>query len=117
MRTLLTLALALVLAIVAVPTAALACGPDNVPAERAAQPAQKGDHQTLVAITGMTCGACAEGIAKILSNIEGVRSAVVNLDKENATIVYNPAAVKVTDIVRAVEKAGYGATKVEDKQV
>lgn len=123
MRTLALLALSLVLALVMLPMSAsadtvdtpapTACGPDAP--ERAAQPSQPGDRAATLAITGMSCGSCAEGIRAVLSNVAGVRSASVSFEKENALVIYDPKSTTIADLVRAVEKEGYGAKKVDDK--
>ncbi|QAT49617.1 copper-translocating P-type ATPase [Caproiciproducens sp. NJN-50] len=60
-------------------------------------------------ITGMSCAACSARIEKKLSRMEGVRNAGVNLTTEKATVEYDPSAVRVKDLVGAVESLGYGA--------
>ncbi|MBX6353908.1 MAG: cadmium-translocating P-type ATPase [Thermoflavifilum sp.] len=73
-------------------------------------------------ITGMTCAACAARIEKVVSRLEAVRSVHVNLASEKAHVSYVPGVISESDIIRAVEKAGYGATlasetaEQEDKQ-
>lgn len=60
-------------------------------------------------ITGMTCAACSGRIEKVLSKMEGVTSANVNLALEKAIIDYNPAQLSVKDVIAKIEKMGYGA--------
>lgn len=60
-------------------------------------------------ITGMSCAACSARIEKKLSRIEGVQNAGVNLTTEKATVEYDPAKIRVADLVGAVESLGYGA--------
>jgi P-type Cu+ transporter len=60
-------------------------------------------------ITGMTCAACSIRIEKGLNKTEGVSSANVNLALEKATVEYNPTLIAVSDLVKRVEKLGYGA--------
>ena len=62
-----------------------------------------------IRITGMSCAACAARIEKALGRVEGVSEASVNLALETAHVRFDPAAVRDGDLVRAVEKAGYGA--------
>ncbi|MEV6851274.1 heavy metal translocating P-type ATPase [Actinoplanes sp. NPDC051411] len=64
-----------------------------------------------LAITGMTCAACAARVQKQLGRLDGV-SASVNLATEKATVRLD-AAVPVEALIAQVEKAGYGATVVE----
>lgn len=68
-------------------------------------------------ITGMTCAACATRIEKGISRLDGVASANVNLALERATIEFNPSELAIGDIIKKVEKLGYGAhQKQEDHE-
>jgi Cu+-exporting ATPase len=59
-------------------------------------------------ITGMTCAACSARVEKMLSRVEGVRKAEVNLALERASVeIDGPVAPQA--LIAAVEKAGYGA--------
>lgn len=60
-------------------------------------------------ITGMTCAACSARIERGLEKLTGVVRAAVNLATEKATVEYNPAEIGKADIIKAVEKLGYGA--------
>jgi Cu+-exporting ATPase len=60
-------------------------------------------------VEGMTCASCVNRITRFLSKVEGVEDANVNLAAESATIRYDPAIVKVSDLVAAVDAAGYVA--------
>ncbi|MDE2155735.1 MAG: heavy-metal-associated domain-containing protein [Xanthomonadaceae bacterium] len=61
---------------------------------------------TILAVTGMSCGGCANTVMRILSRIPGVAEATVDLAAGRATIkgMATPA-----DLIAAVEAAGYGA--------
>ncbi|WP_275950877.1 heavy metal translocating P-type ATPase [Cytobacillus citreus] len=73
--------------------------------------------KTELALTGMTCAACATRIEKGLNKTDGVLQATVNLALEKASIEYNPAIVSTKDMTQKVEKLGYGATvKTEDNE-
>lgn len=61
-------------------------------------------------ITGMTCAACSARIEKVVNRIEAVQTASVNLASEKAHIIYVPGLIQEQDLIKAVEKAGYGAT-------
>ena len=63
-------------------------------------------------ISGMTCAACSARIEKGLNKLPGVTRASVNLATEKAVVEYNPAGIGVPDLVKAVEKLGYGAAAV-----
>ncbi|MDO5589513.1 MAG: heavy metal translocating P-type ATPase [Lachnospiraceae bacterium] len=58
-------------------------------------------------VTGMSCAACSARVEKAVSNVEGVTSCSVNL-LTNSMGVEGTAAKE--EIIKAVEKAGYGAS-------
>ena len=60
-------------------------------------------------IDGMTCASCATRVEKKLSRVSGVEDAAVNYATEEATVVYDPASVRLDDLVSAVSAAGYAA--------
>ncbi|MBI2503412.1 MAG: copper-translocating P-type ATPase [Candidatus Latescibacteria bacterium] len=63
--------------------------------------------QHTLAIGGMTCAACASRVERRLSRLEGVTRAAVNLSTEEAVVEYEASRVKLRDLRRAVEEAGY----------
>ena len=65
-------------------------------------------------ITGMTCASCSSRIEKILNKADGVESAVVNLATEKATVKFDKDVISSEDIIKKVEKAGYGAEEIEE---
>lgn len=65
-------------------------------------------------ISGMSCAACSARIEKKLNSLTGVTTANVNLAAEKARIHYDPQAIKVGDMITAVEKLGYSAERLED---
>ncbi len=60
-----------------------------------------------VKVIGMTCSGCANSVANALNNVLGVQRATVDLREEQATIVYDSTLVKIEDLKRAIEDAGY----------
>lgn len=65
-------------------------------------------------ITGMTCAACSSRIEKGLNKQEGVSKASVNLALETATVEFSPSIITVHDLIKVVEKIGYGAHSKEE---
>ncbi len=59
-------------------------------------------------ITGMTCASCVRNVERALKKPTGVLSVNVNLATEKATVSYLPGAVRRSDLIGAVERAGYG---------
>ncbi|MEH7009850.1 heavy metal translocating P-type ATPase [Neobacillus niacini] len=67
-------------------------------------------------ITGMTCAACSTRIEKGLNKLEGVVKANVNLALEKATVEYNGSVLTPSDIIKKVDKLGYGASLKEESK-
>ena len=61
-----------------------------------------------LALEGMTCSACANRIERKLNKLDGV-DASVNYATEQAAVSFDPARVAVSDLLGAVEAAGYHA--------
>ena len=64
--------------------------------------------QTILTITGMTCGNCRRHVAAALEQLEGVTGAAVDLGTRTATVHHSPT-VPSAALVTAVTEAGYGA--------
>lgn len=58
-------------------------------------------------ITGMTCANCARTIERVLTRLDGVVAAGVNLATERASVEYLPGAVGLAAIQQAIRDAGY----------
>ncbi|MBZ9636342.1 heavy metal translocating P-type ATPase [Clostridium sp. FP1] len=72
-------------------------------------------------IEGMTCAACVKSIERVIKKLDGVIEANVNYATEKLNISYEQSKVRISDIKKAVEKAGYkifdGETTVDiDKE-
>lgn len=64
-------------------------------------------------ITGMTCSACSAHVEKAANKLSGVEKASVNLLTETMDITYDGQVLQEQDIIKAVEKAGYGAERMQ----
>jgi Cu2+-exporting ATPase len=60
-------------------------------------------------ISGMYCAACAITIESALAGVPGVKQALVQGASQRARITLDPKRVHLSDLVRAVQKAGYRA--------
>lgn len=69
--------------------------------------------QTELAITGMTCAACANRVEKGLQKLPGVSEATVNFATEKASVVYDDKQASMTDVQQKVEQLGYGVQQEE----
>jgi len=76
--------------------------------------ANMADHKKLtLPITGMTCANCVATVERNLKKVNGVQTASVNLSSERATVEFDPALTGLDDLVRRVERAGYGVAMGE----
>ena len=84
------------------------------PAPRAAHEHDVPRGELTLPITGMTCANCAATVERTLRKTPGVSEASVNFASERATVRFDPAAVAVEGLARAVERAGYGVILAAD---
>lgn len=68
----------------------------------------------VVSIDGMTCGNCQKHVTEALREVDGVKSAVVDLAKKNA-VVESDTVVSDDALKRAVSEAGYTVTGIAEK--
>ena len=61
-------------------------------------------------ITGMSCAACSSRVEKSVAALSGVTQVSVNLLKNSMVVDYDEGIVDTDAIIRAVVKAGYGAS-------
>jgi Cu+-exporting ATPase len=67
----------------------------------------------MLKIEGMTCAACAKAVERATRKLDGVIESNVNYAAEKLNISYDPSKVRVSEIKKAVEKAGYKALEEE----
>lgn len=60
-------------------------------------------------VTGMTCSACSAHVEKAVSKLEGVSGVSVSLLQNSMTVDYDSQKLSQQEIIKAVEKGGYGA--------
>lgn len=68
-----------------------------------------------IPIGGMTCAACAARVERALNKGEGITKASVNFATEKAAVEYNPQQIRLSEIRRIIEEAGYTPLSVEKK--
>lgn len=66
-------------------------------------------------VSGMTCSACSAHVEKAVKGVEGVTSCQVNLLTNSMVAEFDDAAVE-ENIIRAVQAAGYGASRAGEKK-
>ncbi|MSS77079.1 heavy metal translocating P-type ATPase [Anaerococcus sp. WCA-380-WT-2B] len=65
-------------------------------------------------ITGMTCASCQANVTRAVKNL-GVNDVNVNLVSETMNVDFDKDKISEDDIIKAVEKVGYGA-RLKDKK-
>ncbi len=66
-------------------------------------------------LQGMHCAACAGLIQSAILDVGGVRTAEVSAAQQRVKVSWNPARADLASIIRAIERAGYGA-EIDDGQ-
>lgn len=64
----------------------------------------------------MTCASCSAAVERVTRKLEGVAESNVNLATNKMTISYDETILKPEDIIRKVEKAGFGASLEQKKE-
>jgi copper chaperone len=60
-----------------------------------------------ITVEGMTCGHCEQAVEEALQEVSGVTDATADRETEQASV---DGDVNVTELVQAVEDAGYTAS-------
>ena len=61
----------------------------------------------IVAISGMSCAACAKNAERVLGRLDGVNLGAVNFGTEKVQLEFDPAKIEFSAIAAAIAKAGY----------
>jgi Cu+-exporting ATPase len=67
-------------------------------------------------VGGMMCATCVRTVEAALESLPGVFTATVNLGSERAYVTYNPDAVTVAEMAKAIEEAGYQYIGTEEEE-
>jgi len=65
------------------------------------------EQKVTLPVRGMTCASCVAHVEKALKGLDGVEDINVNLATEKANVWFNAEAVKIGDMVKAVQETGY----------
>ncbi len=58
-------------------------------------------------IEGMHCTGCSLRLERVLNNLEGVKSATVNFEEKQATIIFDINTINEKKIKKAIEDVGF----------
>jgi P-type Cu+ transporter len=67
-----------------------------------------GEKRVTIPVTGMSCANCALNIERVLRKVPGVKQADVNFASEQASVSFDPDAVRVEQVIEKIRGAGYG---------
>ncbi|XP_073990350.1 copper-transporting ATPase 1 isoform X2 [Rhodnius prolixus] len=68
-----------------------------------------------IKIGGMTCASCVNKIESSVAKLKGITSAKVALTTQRGTFLFNPVETGARDIVEAIEKLGFTASVISNK--
>ena len=74
------------------------------------------DQLVLIRIAGMHCHKCEQTIQKTLSRLPGVHEVEVDFNSGQASVLFQPNAVSISELMQAVSDAGYQATEFTTPQ-
>lgn len=63
--------------------------------------------ETVLKIEGMSCMHCVGRVEKALTSINGVKSAKVSLEENEAVVEYDSSKANINKFKDAIEEAGY----------
>ncbi len=69
--------------------------------------------QVTLQVKNMSCGMCQYTVENALKQVEGVKSAKVDMEKGIAVVSFDPAKVGSGDLAKAVSDAGYPASVID----
>ena len=69
------------------------------------------EEQIELKVNGMTCGACSKTVKSALLKVTGVKDAVVSHDEGKAVVIVEKGKAKTDELIKAVENAGFSASK------
>ena len=67
------------------------------------------DRLAVIRIEGMHCHNCEEKVRKSIASRPGVHEVEVDFNSRQASVLYDPSAVKISELMSTVEEAGYTA--------
>ena len=71
------------------------------------------EEEVVIQIEGMTCSACATGVAASLRRVEGVIEAEVSIEPPEAHIRYDTSETSAEALLEVIEELGYEAEIAE----
>lgn len=82
----------------------------SVPALAVTAGSQQSVRQVTLEVGNLSCGMCKYTVEKALKQVEGVKSATVDIDQGIAVVTFDPDQVDAEALASAVSNAGYPAS-------
>ncbi|MGR3302068.1 MAG: heavy-metal-associated domain-containing protein [Candidatus Scalindua sp.] len=67
--------------------------------------------EVVLNVEGMTCGACEDVVRSQLLKVDGVKDASADCKKDKAVVKVEGGKANIDELIQAVEKAGFSASK------
>ena len=87
------------------------CTGDKVAVASSDKDLPEGQSRVVIAVDGMTCGACATSIKKAVNKLDGIISIDVDHEGGSTTVVRVNDKVTVKEIVTAINMTGFKASE------
>ena len=71
----------------------------------------------VLAVGGMDCSGCEQGIQRVVGRLEGVRRVTADHQRGQVQVVLDPATVTPAAVQAAIEQAGYTVAADGDGEV
>ena len=71
---------------------------------------EDGSSRVVLAVSGMHCGSCADGITAMLKRTEGVLEVSTSFEDRESKVRFDPAVTSPAKLIEAIEKLGYKAS-------
>lgn len=68
------------------------------------------DHLAVIRIEGMHCHRCEQTIQKSINRLPGVIEVEVDFPTSQVSVLFDPHAVTIAELMQAIDQAGYHAT-------
>ena len=69
--------------------------------------------QADISLPSIQCGSCASTVKEILSELEGVNNATVNLKAKTVSLDFNESQIQLSAMETAIAAAGYHANETQ----
>ncbi len=83
----------------------------NLKPNELAEAKSKNEEEVELKVNGMTCGACEKVIKSALLGVKGVKDAEVSHEEGKAVVTVEKGKAKTDELIKAVERAGFSASK------